>query len=69
MASIRVLRMPDGRVQIAVPSGVTFEEGKRIIERVQAELGADVPIVYDGPVEAHRHDPETVKVSRTQHAH
>jgi hypothetical protein len=54
MAEIRVL-IKDGKMQAAVPGGVTDEQARRVLQRLIDEVGQDIPIVMEGEIEKHRH--------------
>lgn len=61
--------MPDGKVQLAVPSGLTFEQARAVLEKVQKVLELDsIPLVYDGEIEQHKHEGDVLLVRKHQHA-
>jgi hypothetical protein len=62
---VRLVVLPNGKMQIAIPGGVSFEEAKRRLSGFMKDLGQDVPIVIESQIEQHKHGPDTHRSHHT----
>lgn len=57
---IIIVMGPNGEMQAAVPSGVTFEQAAPVLKKLFAQLGIDgLPVVLTSEPERHVHAPKT----------